>query len=64
VIIEIGDIGRTGLINEGVVDRAYRGATFDTGVAIDREDLLEPLAKRCQRCPRVLCLPCAAEHEV
>lgn len=33
------------MINERMVDRADRGSSFNTGEAIDRKDLLEPLMR-------------------
>ncbi len=41
-IIEHRDARGFGLINERMVDVAYRSASVDAGVTIDCEDLLEP----------------------
>jgi hypothetical protein len=45
VIIEILYARSSFLINERMVDRADRGSSFNTGEAIDRKDLLEPLMR-------------------
>lgn len=48
-LIELGDGGRSRLINERMVDGADGSTSVDAGVTIDREDLGEPLAQPCQR---------------
>ena len=41
-IIEVGDAGGSGLINERMVDVADGGTSVDASVAIDRKNFLEP----------------------
>ncbi len=40
-VIELGDAGGSGLINERMVDVTDGGTSVDSSVAIDRKDLLE-----------------------
>lgn len=40
-VIEVGDAGGSGLINERMIDVADGGTSVDAGVAIDRKDFLE-----------------------
>lgn len=40
-IIELGDTGRSGLVNERMIDVADGGTRVDASIAVDREDLFE-----------------------